>query len=131
MKKSSKTIIAALAVIALAAAAIAIIPAFAQNKKEAGKIVIDTTELCKDVLGHHAATPVKITIVGGKIQSVEALPSEETPSFYQNAVKILDAFKGMTVKEALESDVDAISGCTMSCEALKENIKAGLKSIQK
>ena len=108
----------------------AVLPASAQKKADEKK-VIDTTEMCKDVLGHHAATPVKITIVGGKIQSVEALPSEETPSFYQNAVKILDAFKGMTVKEALESDVDAISGCTMSCEALKENIKAGLKSIQK
>ena len=127
---TSKILIAVVALIALASVAFTVFPASAQKKADEKK-VIDTTEMCKDVLGHHAATPVKITIVGGKIQSVEALPSEETPSFYQNAVKILDAFKGMTVKEALESDVDAISGCTMSCEALKENIKAGLKSIQK
>lgn len=131
MKKSSKILIAALVVIALVAAAFLVIPALAQNKKADQKIVIDTTELCKDVLGHHATTPVQITIVGGKIESVVALPSEETPSFYQNAVKILDAYKGMTVKEALESDVDAISGCTMSCDALKENIKAGLSTLQK
>ncbi len=130
MKKTSKILIAVVALIALASVAFTVFPASAQKKADEKK-VIDTTVMCKDVLGHHAATPVKITIVGGKIQSVEALPSEETPSFYQNAVKILDAFKGMTVKEALESDVDAISGCTMSCEALKENIKAGLKSIQK
>ena len=130
MKKTSKILIAVVALIALASVAFTVFPASAQKKADEKK-VIDTTEMCEDVLGHHAATPVKITIVGGKIQSVEALPSEETPSFYQNAVKILDAFKGMTVKEALESDVDAISGCTMSCEALKENIKAGLKSIQK
>ena len=130
MKKTSKILIAVVALIALASVAFTVFPASAQKKADEKK-VIDTTEMCKDVLGHHAATPVKITIVGGKIQSVEALPSEETPSFYQNAVKSLDAFKGMTVKEALESDVDAISGCTMSCEALKENIKAGLKSIQK
>ena len=131
MKKSSKILIAALVVVALVAAAFAVIPALAQNKKAPEKIVIDTTEMCKDVLGHHAATPVQITIVGGKIESVVALPSDETPSFYQNAVKILDSYKGMTVKQALESDVDAISGCTMSCDALKENIMAGLKSIQK
>ncbi|MBR4002209.1 MAG: FMN-binding protein [Bacteroidales bacterium] len=130
MKKTSKILIAVVALIALASVAFTVFPASAQKKADEKK-VIDTTVMCKDVLGHHAATPVKITIVGGKIQSVEALPSDETPSFYQNAVKILDAFKGMTVKEALESDVDAISGCTMSCEALKENIKAGLKSIQK
>ena len=115
MKKTSKILIAVVALIALASVAFTVFPASAQKKADEKK-VIDTTVMCKDVLGHHAATPVKITIVGGKIQY---------------AVKILDAFKGMTVKEALESDVDAISGCTMSCEALKENIKAGLKSIQK
>ena len=131
MKKSSKILIAVVALIALASVVFAVIPAFAQKKKADEKIVIDTTELCKDVLGHHASTPVEITIVGGKIESVVALPSEETPSFYQNAVKVLDAFKGMTVKEALQADVDAVSGATMSSDALIENVKAGLKTLQK
>ena len=131
MKKSSKILIAVVALIALASVVFAVIPAFAQKNKADKKIVIDTTELCKDVLGHHAATPVEITIVGGKIESVVALPSEETPSFYQNAVKVLDAFKGMTVMEALQADVDAISGATMSSDALIENVKAGLKTLQK
>ena len=131
MKKSSKILIAVVALIALASVVFAVIPAFAQKKKADEKIVIDTTELCKDVLGHHATTPVEIIIVGGKIESVVALPSEETPSFYQNAVKVLDAFKGMTVKEALQADVDAVSGATMSSDALIENVKAGLKTLQK
>ena len=131
MKKSSKILIAALAVIALVTAAIILFPAGAQNKKADEKTVIDTTEMCKDVIGHHATTPVEITIVGGKIQSVKALPSEETPSFYVEAVKVLDAFKGMTVKEALEAEVDAISGATMSSDALIENVKTGLRTLQK
>ncbi|MBO7117851.1 MAG: FMN-binding protein, partial [Bacteroidales bacterium] len=108
-----------------------VIPDFAQKKKADEKIVIDTTELCKDVLGHHAATPVEITVVGRKIQSVVALPSDETPSFFEQAVKVLDAFNGMTVKEALQADVDAISGATMSSEALITNVKTGLKTLQK
>ena len=130
MNKSSKTIIAALVVIALAAVAIAVFPASAQKKADE-KTVIDTTEMCKDVLGHHAATPVKITIVGDKIESVVALPSDETPSFYEMAVKVLDAYKGMSVKKALEADVDAISGATMSSDALIENVRTGLRSLEK
>ena len=131
MKKSSKILIAVVALIALASVVFAVIPAFAQKKKADEKIVIDTTELCKDVLGHHAATPVEITVVGRKIQSVVALPSDETPSFFEQAVKVLDAFNGMTVKEALQADVDAISGATMSSEALITNVKSGLKTLQK
>lgn len=131
MKKSSKILIAVVALIALASVVFAVIPAFAQKKKADEKIVIDTTELCKDVLGHHAATPVEITVVGRKIQSVVALPSDETPSFFEQAVKVLDAFNGMTVKEALQADVDAISGATMSSEALITNVKTGLKTLQK
>ena len=131
MKKSSKILIAVVALIALASVVFAVIPAFAQKKKADEKIVIDTTELCKDVLGHHAATPVEITVVGRKIQSVVALPSDETPSFFEQAVKVLDAFNGMTVKEALHADVVAISGATMSSEALITNVKTGLKTLQK
>ena len=68
MKKTSKILIAVVALIALASVAFTVFPASAQKKADEKK-VIDTTEMCKDVLGHHAATPVKITIVGGKIQS--------------------------------------------------------------
>ena len=106
------------------------IKAYNQKKDSAEPIVIDTTDLCKDVIGHHATTPVKITIVDGKIQSVVALPSDETPSFYESAVKVLESFKGLTVKQALEADVDAISGATMSSDALVKNVKAGLQTLE-
>ena len=130
MKKTSKIFIAVVALIALASVAFTVFPASAQKKEEEKK-VIDTTEMCKDVLGHHAPTPVKITIVGDKIQSVEALPSDETPSFFDMAVEVLDAFKGMTVQNALEAEVDAVSGATMSSEALIKNVKTGLRSLEK
>ena len=130
MKKTSKIFIAVVALIALASVALTMFPASAQ-KKEEDKKVIDTTEMCKEVLGHHAPTPVKITIVGDKIQSVEALPSDETPSFFDMSVEVLDAFKGMTVQKALEAEVDAVSGATMSSEALIKNVKTGLRSLEK
>lgn len=122
MKKISKIIVAVLTVAA------AVVAVSCSSKKT---VVVDTTDLCKDVIGHHATTPVQITVVGGKIQSVVALPSDETPSYYEKAVKVLDAFNGMTVKKALQADVDAISGATMSSEALITNVKTGLKTLQK
>ena len=130
MNKTVKIILKVLALAVLIVAATYTIKAYNQKKVSAEPIVIDTTELCKDVIGHHATTPVKITIVDGKIQSVVALPSDETPSFYESAVKVLESFKGLTVKQALEADVDAISGATMSSVALVKNVKAGLQTLE-
>ena len=130
MNKTVKIILKVLALAVLIVAATYTIKAYNQKKVSAEPIVIDTTELCKDVIGHHATTPVKITIVDGKIQSVVALPSDETPSFYESAVKVLESFKGLTVKQALEADVDAISGATMSSVALIKNVKAGLQTLE-
>ena len=130
MNKTVKIILKVLALAVLVVAVTYTIKAYNQKKVPSEPIVIDTTELCKDVIGHHATTPVKITIVDGKIQSVVALPCDETPSFYEDAVKVLKAFEGLTVKQALEADVDAISGATMSSDALVKNVKAGLQTLK-
>ena len=130
MNKTVKIILKVLALAVLVVAATYTIKAYNQKKVTSEPIVVNTTELCKDVLGHHATTPVEITIVDGKIQSVVALPSDETPSYYGDAVKVLKSFEGLTVKQALEADVDAISGATMSSVALIKNVKAGLKSLE-
>ena len=130
MNKTVKIIIKLLALAILVVAATYTIKAYNEKKVVSDPIVIDTTELCKDVIGHHATTPVEITVVGGKIQSVVALPSDETPSYYEDAVKVLKAFESLTVKKALEADVDAISGATMSSVALIKNVKAGLQTLK-
>ena len=130
MNKTVKIIVKLVALAILVVAATYTIKAYNAHKAPSEPIVIDTTELCKDVIGHHAITPVKITIVDGTIQSVVALPSDETPSFYENAVKVLKAFEGLTVKQALNADVDAISGATMSSDALVKNVKAGLQTLK-
>ena len=92
-------------------------------------MTIDTTELGRDILGHHARTPVEIVVEDGRIMSVTALPSLETPAYYRRAVKVLNQFVGMTVEEALDAEVDAVSGATMSSEALIRNVKEGLSSL--
>jgi len=130
MNKTVKIILKVLALAILIVAATYTIKAYNAHKAPSEPIVINTTELCKDVIGHHATTPVEITIVDGKIQSVKALPSDETPSYYQYAVEVLKAFEGLTVKKALEADVDAVSGATMSSVALIKNVKAALQTLE-
>ncbi len=94
-----------------------------------GSITINTTEISGDFIGHHATTPVEITVLKGKIKNVTALPSDETPSFYEMAVAVLKSFIGMTVEEAAKAEVDAVSGATMSSNALISNVKEGLKYV--
>lgn len=92
-----------------------------------GTVVINTTEIGQDFIGHHATTPVEIRIFKGKITEIKALESDETPSYYEKAVAILKSFVGLTVKEAAAAEVDAVSSATMSCNALIDNVKEGLK----
>ncbi len=94
-----------------------------------GSITINTTEISGDFIGHHATTPVEITVLKGKIKNVTALPSDETPSFYEMAVAVLKSFIGMTVEEAAKAEIDAVSGATMSSNALISNVKEGLKYV--
>lgn len=94
-----------------------------------GTIIINTTEIGEEFIGHHATTPVEIKVFKGKIVEVNALESDETPSFYEKAVEVLKAFIGMTVKEASAAEVDAVTGCTMSSVALIKNVKEGLKYV--
>jgi electron transport complex protein RnfG len=47
------------------------------------------------------------------------------------AVVILKKYVGLTPKEAMEAKIDAVSGATMSSDALIENVQAGLKELDK
>ncbi len=100
--------------------------------KENGVYVVNTTKLAPEVRGYMGTTPLKIYIKDDKIQKIEALPNDETPHFFE-AVKqeLLGAWNGMTVKQALKADVDAVSGATYSSKAVKENVRLGLEYYNK
>ena len=95
--------------------------------------VINTEELGKEVLGYAGPTPIEITVTGGKIEKIEALPNIETPGFFQRVKEstIFTALLGKTVKEASEVKLDAVSGATYSSKAVIENIRLGLKEAAK
>lgn len=93
-----------------------------------GGFVINTTELCKDIIGYSGPTPVEISVVDGKIQKIKSLPNRETPEFY-GAIRnsdMLESLDGKTLEEAIATPIDGVSGATYTSKAIIANIKAGI-----
>ena len=103
----------------------------AMTKMGDGTVVVNTTSLCQ-VKGYRSTTPLKIFIKNDKIDHIEALKNQETPKYFK-LVKdhILQAWNGKTVKKAVKQKVDGVTGATMSSDAVKANVKAGLEYYQK
>lgn len=124
-----------LAVCASLLLAVALISADKKPKvmtKENGVYVVNTTEIGKDVIGYNGATPLKVSIKDGKIIKVEFLPNQETPKYWNAAVKHFQGkWDGKTVKEAKTLKVDGRTGATYSSDAIKENVKRALEYYEK
>ncbi len=135
MKKITKTI-ALVLVAALLSGGVAM--AKTAKKKTAKKAkatteqVIFTGELAKKVIGYQGTTPLNITVKGGKIEKIEALPNQETPQYMRRAAaKVFPQYEGLTVEQALKVKADAATGATYTSEALIKNIQLGLQSVKK
>ena len=118
------------------AAAVAIIlgctPGDENMTKKDGVYIVNTTKLGADVQGYNGPTPLNIYIKDDKIQKVEALPNDETPGFFQRVQnELLSKWNGMDVKKAATAEIDAVTGATYSSNAVKENVKIGVKYYQK
>lgn len=94
---------------------------------ESGSTIIDTSTLT-DITGFAGKTPLKITInADGIIENIEPLPNTETPGFFSRASALLDNWKGKSIDEASGLHVDAVSGATMSSDAITGNMHAALQ----
>ncbi len=95
--------------------------------KENGAYVVNTTQLGKDVVGYMGNTPLKIYIRKDKVEKIEFLKNQETPKYFARVKKALsEAWNGKKVKEAATLKVDAVTGATLSSEAVKKNVQLGL-----
>lgn len=100
--------------------------------KEKGTYVVNTTQIAADVRGYQGATPLKIYIKGNKVEKVEPLGNDETPKHWMKVKKLLlDKWNGLTVDKALKAEVDALTGATLSSNAVKENVRRGLEYYKK
>lgn len=92
--------------------------------------VVTTTKLAADVIGYSGTTPLEIHIKQGRITAIVLLQDlhGETNSYYVEAADNLDwtAFEGKHLREAANANVDAVSGATLTSNALIENVRLGI-----
>lgn len=96
------------------------------QKQSDGSYVIKTTSLSKDVKGFKGTTPLAITVRNDTVVSIKPLRNRETAEYFQQAQQMLRAWEGNTIADALALQVDGITGATLSCDALRENVRLGL-----
>ena len=97
--------------------------------KQQDTLVINTSDIGYDYPGRNGPTPVEITVVKGVISSIKALPSREGGRYLKmiEDAGLMDKLNGLTLEEAKQVQLDAVSGATMSSDGLIGNIKVGLE----
>ena len=86
------------------------------------------------IKGFNGPTPLLITLdAEGRIKDVVLLANEETPRFVQHVIKggLCESWNGLTPAEAMETEVDAISGATYTSIGVKSSLVARLKAYEK
>lgn len=106
-------------------------PATPASQSAGDTLVVNTTDLAKDVIGYNGTTPLEIKLVDGVIVAVKALPNSETPRFFQRVQKspIFTAPIGKTPAQVRKMHFDAVTGATFSSEAVIENLRRGVNTI--
>ena len=112
--------------------------AFAGRPCDAGAaadtLKVNTTALAGDVEGFNGPTPLVIALdADGRIKDVALLENQETTWYAQHVKEggLYTEWNGLTPAEALEKDVDAISGATYTSNGVKNSLIARLKAYQK
>ena len=103
------------------------------NANIAGDTTLYPEEFCKDIIGFNGDIPLEINMVDGKIASINILDNEETPRFLikvENA-GLIEKFYGLTPKEAIDLDIDAVSGATYSSNAIIKSVKTRMAIYEK
>ena len=105
-------------------------------KDNKGKVigrVLLSSPYSDDIKGFNGPTPLQIALdEKGKIIEVRVLNNNETPSFLNKVINagFLNSWNGLTAKEAMNKEVDAVSGATYSSNGIKNSLKARLQAIQ-
>ena len=95
------------------------------HAQNAGNETLYTEEFCKDIVGFNDIIPLEINMVDGKIANINILDNNETPRFLQKVTdaQLVENFYGLTPKEAVNLDIDAVSGATYSSNAIIKSVK--------
>lgn len=92
-----------------------------------GTILINTSLLSSEIKGYGGPVPLAVTLRGGRVVSVQALPNSETPSFFAKVKPLMAQWVGLTPADILSKQVDAVSGATYSSGAVIASMHLGME----
>lgn len=84
------------------------------------------------IKGYAGKTPLLIALDNdGKIMQIKLLDNQETPGFLKNVINAgyLESWNGLSSDEALQKNVDAVSGATYSSRGIQNSLKARLAVV--
>ena len=92
-----------------------------------------TENYCSDIIGFNGNIPLEINMVDGKIASINILDNKETPGFLKKVTNsgMIEKFYGLTPREAVNLDIDAVSGATFSSNAIIKSVKTRMAIYDK
>ena len=106
---------------------------FGNKAQQPADSILYTEGYCQDIVGFNDVIPLEIYIVDGKITYISILQNRETPGFMRKVTNsgLVDKFYGLTPQEAIDLDIDAVSGATYSSNAIIKSVKTRLAIYEK
>ncbi|MDE5611243.1 MAG: FMN-binding protein, partial [Odoribacter sp.] len=93
-----------------------------------GKLLV-TTPIADDLIGYAGNVPLFLAVSNEEIiLGLTLLDNSESPGFLRRIGKknLLSAWNGKTLEEAAQLEVEAVSGATMSSDAIRGSVKRAL-----
>lgn len=92
-----------------------------------GNVLINTIEIAKDINGYGGNIPLILHINNNIITKIDILNNSETPDFIDKIKnKLLPKYIGKNINDNSINDIDAISGATLTSNAIKLSINRGI-----
>ncbi len=94
-------------------------------------IIVSTAEYGKKIYGYGGNTPLYLAIENGVITGITYVKNTETPSYWKRALRagILKQWIGVAIDDVNGFKADALSGATMSSDAINYNVKYTANAI--
>ncbi|MGL4993007.1 MAG: 4Fe-4S binding protein [Bacteroidales bacterium] len=93
---------------------------------------VESSPYSDEFIGYAGPTPVLIGLDTNKVVvGVEIMPNDETPSFVRRVKRgaLFDSWTGLTVDQAISQEVDAVSGATMTSDAVISSLRKRLSML--
>ena len=93
-------------------------------------VVLSSEPFAEDHIAYAGTTPLFVYVSDkGIIKSIVPMENNETPSFFKRASDgILNEWNGLEIDEAVDKEVDAVTGATYSSQGLIGNVQTVLSA---